>query len=266
MLAVVAGLALSSWALARALGPPSVAARWPDEPARVRELPAEIPASFGSRRVYVDAGHGAPGNSGNKSAFCRDEQAFTLDLAEELASALSRSGHFEVELSRRRGELVPYADRVRAAEAWGADVLVSLHSDVRGKAEPWQPEPGLSCSRSRAAPGFSLLWSDHGEPALVSRRLALARALARSLEEAGFLAYDGADYSRTYAPDVQRAGVFVDRHPTSERVFVLWRPALPSVIVETHNALDDREARRWESPDTRAAFSASVVRALASAL
>lgn len=265
VLAVLAGLALSSWALGRALGPTSPPA-WPDARASLSQVPAAIPPGFGTRRVYLDAGHGAPGNSGNKSAFCRDEQTFTLSLAEELGAALARTGHFEVKLSRGRDQLVPYADRVREAEAWPADVLLSLHSDVRGKRELWQPEPDTSCSRSRTAPGFSLLWSDHGEASLGARRVALARALARSMESAGFLAYDGSDYVNTYAPDAQQPGVFVDRHPTSERVFVLWRPSLPSVIVETHNALDDREAVRWEEPGTRAAFAASVVGALVTAL
>lgn len=265
VLAVVAGLALSSWALGRALGPASPPA-WPDEHAALSQTAAQIPPSFGTRRVYLDAGHGAPGNTGNKSAFCRDEQAFTLSLAEELGALLARTGHFEVKLSRGRDKLVPYSDRVREAEAWPADVLLSLHSDVRGKAELWQPEPGSSCPRSRLAPGVSLLWSDHGEPSLGTRRVELARALARSMQSAGFLAYDGADYANTYAPDEQQRGVFVDRHPTSERVFVLWRPSLPSVIVETHNALDDREARRWEQPETRAAFASSIVAALAAVL
>lgn len=252
--ALIAALGLSSWAIARALGP----AAWPD--ARLRAVPAEFPAGFGVRRVMLDPGHGAPGNSGNKNAFCRDEQSFTLELAEELAAALARSGHFEVKLTRRAGDLTPYSDRIRAAETWPADVFLSLHSDVRGKTELWQPDPSLTCSRSRAAPGFSLLWSDHGDAA--SARLGLARALGQSMQAAGFLAYPGADYAPTYAPDDRQPGVFVDRHPVAERIFVLWRPAVPSVIIETHNALDDREALRWNEPETRAAFAAAVQRAL----
>ena len=255
---LVAGLALSSWAIARALEP----AVWPE--ARPRALPGDFPPGFGVRRVVLDPGHGAPGNSGNKNAFCRDEQSFTLELAEELASALTQTGHFEVKLTRRGSELTPYAERIRLADAWPADVFLSLHSDVRGKAEPWQQEPNVTCTRSRAAPGFSILWSDHGDP--TTARLGLSRAFGHALEAAGFLPYAGADYHATYAPDDMQRGVFVDRHAPSERIFVLWRPAMPSIIVETHNALDDREARRWNEPETRAAFAHAVQRALAQAL
>jgi len=264
-LGLSAGLALSSWAVARALGPRAARA-WPDSAAPLSAPATALPAGFGTRRVYVDAGHGAPGNTGNKGAYCRDEQDFTVSLAEDLGAALARTGHFEVELSRTPGRLVPYAERVREAEAWPADVVISLHSDVRGRSEPWQPTPTESCPRSHQAPGFSVLWSDHGDAPLVARRLELSRALALALERTGFLAYDGADYAPTYAPDVQQRGVFVDRHSTAERVFVLWRPNVPSIIVETHNALDDREARRWDEPETRAAFAASVVAALGETL
>jgi N-acetylmuramoyl-L-alanine amidase len=257
---LVAGLALSSWALGRALEPEV----WPD--AKLHPATATIPVNFGTRRVVVDPGHGAPGNTGNKNAFCRDEQSFTLALAEDLATALSRTGHFDVKLTRRNDQLVPYGERIREAEAWPADVFLSLHSDVRGKTELWQPEPGTSCSRSRSAPGLSVLWSDHGEPSAIGARVGIARALGRSLEQSGFLAYAGAEYAPTYAADDVQRGVFVDRRAATERVFVLWRPKIPSVIIETHNALDDREARRWDEPETRAVFAEAVIRALVAAL
>lgn len=266
VLAVVAGLGLSSFALARALVKTPNTPAWPETGATLRHVDSVFPAGFGRRRVYIDAGHGAPGNTGNRNAFCVDEQEFTLGLAEELGAVLIRSDHFDVKLSRSADRLVPYAERVQEAEAWPADVLVSLHSDVRGKTELWQPSPGALCPRSRSAPGYSLLWSDQGESPLVDRRLGLARALSEQLGAAGFLPLGVDEYSPTYAADPSQAGVFVDRHPTSERVFVLWRPNLPSVIVETHNAVDDREALRWRQPETRAAFTAAVMAALVTAL
>lgn len=229
---------------------------WPAAPAR--PLDVTFPADFQSKRVYLDAGHGADGNRGNQSCFCRDEQDFTLALAIDVARRLEHTRRFSVRVSRKEAELKDYASRVVEAEQFGADVFVSLHSDVRGDAEPWGPE---GCLRSRAAPGFAVLWSDEGEPSLAERRLAFARALAGALERSGIHAYDGREYHEHYAPD-RLAGVFVDRHAHDERIFVLWRPTMPSILVETHNALDDREALRWEEPTTREAFAAALAAAL----
>lgn len=264
-LALVAALVAQSFALGRGARRGTDAATWPSAHARLSGEAPEFPADFGVRRVLVDPGHGAPGNSGNLSAYCVDEQDFTLELAEDLERRLERTGHFEVISSRARGGLVPYARRVQLAEEWKADVLVSLHSDVRGRSQRWQPSPGRECPRSRDAPGFSLLWSDFGDAQLVGNRLALARSLASELSRTGFLAYAGDEYTGAYAAD-EHVGVFVDRHAEHERIFVLWRPEIPSVIVETHNALDDREATRWQSEETRAAFADAVARALVSYL
>jgi len=260
-LALAATLVASSFALGRAVQHDPVDAAWPSDAARLSASAAEYPASFGHRRVLIDPGHGAPGNTGNRSAYCIDEQDFTLELAEDLKRRLEETGHFEVRLSRSRGQLVPYSDRVRQAEEWNAEVLLSLHSDVRGRRESWQPSPGRSCSRSHDAPGFSVLWSDSGDPPLVGSRVALARALSSELSASGFLAYRGVEYAGDYEAD-ERPGVFVDRHAENERIFVLWRPEIPSVIIETHNALDDREARRWRETETQEAFASAVTRAL----
>jgi N-acetylmuramoyl-L-alanine amidase len=225
----------------------------------------QFPAGFGTRRIVLDAGHGAPGNTGNRSAFCVDEQDFTRSLSDDVARVLADSGHFEVKLTRPDATLVPYRDRVRTAEDWAAAAVVSLHSDVRGHAEPWQPGAGRSCLHDHDAPGFSVLWSDFGEAVLVARRAALARATANALGSTGFVAYDGGEYHAEYAGD-SVPGVFLDRHPESERIFVLWRPTVPSIIVETHNALDEREALRWNQAETRDAFAHALMSALVAAL
>ena len=110
----------------------------------------------------IDPGHGAPGNRGNTSCFCVDEQDAMLDLAEALAGRLEATGHIEVRLSREGSRRVEYAARVEDAAAWGAAAFVSLHSDVRGRADRWSPQPGLSCPIAPDAPGFAVLYSDEG--------------------------------------------------------------------------------------------------------
>ena len=95
-----------------------------------------------------------------------------------------------------------------------------------------------------------------------ARRVTLGRAVAHHMSEAGFLAYGGLAYLGMYVPDEQEPGVFVDRHAEGQRIFVLRRAAMPSILVETHNALDPREAERWTDPETLDAFAAAVAAAL----
>jgi N-acetylmuramoyl-L-alanine amidase len=216
--------------------------------------------------VLIDPGHGAPGNHGNSSCYCVNEADVMMDVAEALRDKLEATGHVMVKLSRERGALVDYATRVEDAASWRADAFVSLHSDVRGKIDRWSPEPGRSCAVAVDAPGFAVLYSDEGDGEIAGRRLSLGRAVARRMAEAGFLPYGGAAYTGLYEGDGAARGVFVDRHAFEQRIFVLRRTAMPAILVETHNALDPREATRWKAPQTLDAFAAAVAAALADAL
>lgn len=233
---------------------------WPN--ALPREL--EIPASNGGRRVvvYLDAGHGADKNEGNTSSFCVAEQDFTKALADDVAAELEATGRFQVIPSRVGGEKIPYVERVELARLLEADVFVSLHSDVRGKSETWSPDAGMSCLRSFDAPGFSVLFSDEPGPASAPDRERLATSIAGSLADAGFTAYGGREYEGLYGRIGEGSGVFVDRHEHDKRIFVLRRTAMPAVIVETHNALDPREAEAFEDPCVRHAFALALGRGL----
>lgn len=245
---------------------PADPSRWPGDHASLAAPTLRFPPDFGVARVVVDPGHGAPGNRGNTSCFCVEEQDAMLDVAEALRDRLESTGHFEARLSRERGDLVEYADRVADAEAWGADAFVSLHSDVRGHTDHWSPEPGRTCPIAHDAPGFAVLYSDEADTTLIEQRLALGRAVAHHMEAAGFLPYGGAAYAGLYAPDDAARGVFVDRHAPDQRIFLLRRTGMPAVLVETHNALDPREAARWQSPATLDAFTAAVAAALTDVL
>ncbi|WP_164013940.1 N-acetylmuramoyl-L-alanine amidase family protein [Pyxidicoccus trucidator] len=249
-----------------AAGPPALAWPAPGAPLGVAEV--RFPAGFGKRRIYLDAGHGAEGNTGNRSVTCEDEESFTLRVAEDLARRLEATGHFRVRLSRKAGERIPYPSRLNAARAWNAHALLSLHSDARGMAFPWEPAPGQQCYRQDASPGFSVLWSEEADAPLRAQRAHLARALARGLKHAGFRHYDGVDYTGLYAADSAQPGVFFTRvsEPTHRRIFVLRRPTIPSVIIETHHALDFEEAARWREERTLEAFAAAVAQGLVEAL
>ena len=106
-----------------------------------------------------------------------------------------------------------------------------------------------------------ILWSDEGVGALVAARHTLAREVSARMAEAGFLRYTGS-YSGLYENDPEDRAVLVDRHEAQKRIFVLRRPALPSIIIETHHALDPREAMLWEQEETRRAFATALAQAL----
>ena len=245
---------------------PAPVARWPAANAPLTVARVEFPKGFGRKRIYLDAGHGAPGNEGNTSVTCEREQDHTLRVALDLARRLEATGHFRVKLSRE-GERRPlYPARLEEAEHWRAALFLSLHSDARGEAHEWFPTPERACSRNDLAPGFSVLYADDTAEPLLSQRLRTARALARRLDEAGFLPYGGEDYVGLYAPDALRPGTFVSRHEPGRRIFVLRKPTLPSVIIETHHAWDYEEAARWHEERTLEAFAAAVAQGLVDAL
>jgi N-acetylmuramoyl-L-alanine amidase len=238
---------------------------WPDAEVRVRMLRPDPPPGFRRHRVTIDPGHGARDNTGNRSAYCVLEQDFTLELSELVMQRLQQTGHFEVALTRHRGEVVEYADRVARAEAWRAEAWISLHSDVRGRASEWEPSPGSMCQRSRSEPGYAVIYSDDAGPELVERRRSLALEIGASLKAAGLHTYAGRGYALDYQLESGERAVFVDRRSPGSRIFVLHRPRMPSVLIETHNALHDREVVRWDEPETREAFAQALVAALYSA-
>ncbi len=226
---------------------------WPAAGAPLRLL--EAPPVTGA--LLLDAGHGAAGNTGNTNWRCESEGDVMRRLADGVAAALV-PGVTTVRRTRPDTALVPYPDRLRASRT--VDWVVSLHSDSRAGTN-LRVDPATGCYVTEGAPGFSVLWSDEGEAGVVERRHALARAIARRMAEAGFLPYPGLDYGGLYDGD-DVPGVFVDRHTPTQRIMLLRRPTVPSVIVETHQAWDPAEAARWEEPATWTAFAAAVQAAL----
>lgn len=230
-----------------------------------RELDPVFPPGFGRRTIYLDAGHGAAKNPGNSSCYCVAEQDFTRSLSLDVGQWLEDTGYFHVVQSRPDERPVAYADRVAAAAASGADAFVSLHSDVRGEGKSWSPSSGVECLRNLDAPGFVVLYSDEGPASLVEARRGLALDVSARLGEAGFLPYTST-YEGLYAIDAEDPSVLVDRHAPDKRIFVLRSTKMPAILIETHHALDPREARLWNEASTRRAFAAVLAQALVDAM
>lgn len=210
-----------------------------------------VATSTGPMRVFIDPGHGVGTNSGTRTVDCEDEQAVNLRHSRHLARHLKRRGYV-VKLARRSHAGPSYKRRARAAKAFAADVLISVHADSRGAMYGDD-----TCPEGRGHAGFAVLWSDEGEPSATEPRARLARALARRMAAAGLTAYDGADYGVQYEAD-RVPGSFRDRRG----LFMLRRPAMPSLIIETHHALIRDETAAWKTPARLNAFAKAVEVAL----
>jgi len=157
------GAALTTWLLgALALGGGVLfATRVGPKPAQAEAKPEEVallpfvPPTTG-RVVALDAGHGAPGNTGNRSCLCEREEDFTMRFTKRVSLALATRGFTPV-LLRDEGERVPYGVRIERAALAGARALVSFHSDIRAVAERGFP---YFCGEDRSSPGFTVIWSD----------------------------------------------------------------------------------------------------------
>ncbi len=240
-------------------------AAWPAPDATLTVLPAPAPLQR-KLKVYVDAGHGSVGNEGAPGCFCQREQVHTAAVAMHLAYVLARLGAFEVKLSRKEGLGARYPSRITEAERWGADAIVSVHADVRGEAWAWSvDDDGQTCWRNDGATGFAVLWSEDGEQAMVDRRAKLGRAVSRRLSEAGFERYGGEDYGALYKADEDSLG-WIDIRPRKKSVYFLRASSkVPTVIVETHQALAPAEVQRWDETATVDAFALAVANALVDA-
>lgn len=230
--------------------------RWPMAGSPLDRIIPPAPLVDRPIKVYLDPGHGAGRNFGNRGVRCQLEEAAMLELADDLADRLPGFGPIEVRSARPDGHRTSYPRRVAQADSWGADVFLSLHSDARGQSWPWDPLPGWGCSRNDRDPGFAILVSDRGSEQTVARRGRLADAVARRMSQAGFGPYVGG-YGTLYDPgDV--VGTWLDRRG----LMMLRRPTMPSVIIETHHAYDLNEVRRWDEELTREAFARAVAHAV----
>jgi N-acetylmuramoyl-L-alanine amidase len=232
---------------------------WPEAGGGLTHPVIEVPEGFGRPGVFVVAGHGTGRNHGNTGCLCQLEEQFTLEVADDLARRLEATGIFEITRARTGTARPSYASRSAHLARSGADLMLELHSDVRAVTSfaHTQRDDGSWCYAADEDPGFAILVRDQGFPKTVARRLALARAVAGSLGQAGFPAYDGRTYGRLYDLD-STPGVFLDRRG----LYMLKHADVPAILVETHNAYDTREAVRWEEEATRDAFGRAILQAL----
>jgi N-acetylmuramoyl-L-alanine amidase len=82
-------------------------------------------------RVVIDAGHGGSNTGAPGLVAGAYEKRVTLAVARDLAVELRRRG-FDAVLTRERDEYLTLRERVRRANAAGADCFVSVHANASG--------------------------------------------------------------------------------------------------------------------------------------
>ncbi|MEN0063674.1 MAG: N-acetylmuramoyl-L-alanine amidase [Myxococcota bacterium] len=219
-----------------------------------------VPEDFGTHKVFLSAGHGTGTNVGNIGCRCQLEQDFTLRATHQLADQLKSLGVFKVSEARTGAKRPTYGARLRKLHRSKAEVMVELHSDYRGSpfVMAGVHESGEWCMKSSRAPGLAVLVSDEGSETLAAERRRLARAVARALWDAGFTYFDGYQYGDSYDGDEEVGGVYLDRRG----LMMLRRPKVPSILIETHNAVDPNEVSRWDEPATQDMFFRAVTKGL----
>lgn len=226
---------------------------WPDV-ANLRQIAPLTSSSVPRIKLLIDAGHGASGNEGNIGVRCQTEADEMRRLADGVVERLN-TRRLVTTSTRPTGSLVSYGARLSKANGW-ADLMISLHSDVR-ELYAVETHPETGCRSVDDAHGFTVLWSDEGSALLTRRRHDLAVAIAQTLTIAGFFPFANG-YGTLYDADPEVAGVYVDRHEPRQRIYLLRRPTVPTVIVETHNALDIDEVDRWSDDRTLDAFASAL--------
>lgn len=93
-------------------------------------------------------------------------------------------------------------------------------------------------------------------------RARLGRAVGQRLRDAGFHAYEGTDCGGLYRQDEAEPSGWIDTRPMKKRVYFLRGSTIPTVIVETHHALDPEEVARWAETKTVDAFALAIAGAV----
>ncbi|WP_225889841.1 N-acetylmuramoyl-L-alanine amidase family protein [Indioceanicola profundi] len=223
---------------------------WPAGPASAQSVaasgaPARKPGP--PRLIVIDPGHGGrdPGAIGARGTLEKD---ITLDIARQMAQAISRQTGTAAVLTRDTDEFLDLKERVERARAARAELFISIHADSA-------PDP-----RARGLSAYTL--SEKATDAF-------AAAIAKQENLADALGVDTSDMDAALqniladltAERVKRASLLakqtlvsgagkelrlLDNPMRSANFAVLKAPDVPSVLVETgflSNAEDEKILR-----------------------
>jgi N-acetylmuramoyl-L-alanine amidase len=213
------------------------------------------------RRVVLDPGHGGhdPGAAGPAGLFEKD---VTLDIAHRAAPLLARELGISTLLTRDSDVFVPLDERTARANAFRADLLVSIHcnasEDGSGKGvmtfvldQTGDSEATRVAARENAASAAA-----GRELAAALSRILDRGTLARSEHFAGLLQRSTMASLRPRYPDVPDRGV----HRAG--FYVLAGAAMPAVLFEASFISNSLGEVRLNTADYRAKLADGIVNAV----
>lgn len=213
------------------------------------------------RRVVLDPGHGGhdPGAAGPAGLFEKD---VTLDIAHRAAPLLARELGVSTMLTRDGDVFVPLDERTARANAFGADLLISIHCN----ASPDGSGKGvMTFVLDQSADGASAHIAARENAASAAAASELAAALSQILDR-GTLAR-----SEHFATLLQRstkaslAGRYPDVPDLGVRragFYVLAGAAMPAVLFESSFISNSLGEVRLNTPDYRAKLADGIVNAV----
>ncbi|HEX4337428.1 MAG TPA: N-acetylmuramoyl-L-alanine amidase [Polyangiaceae bacterium] len=213
------------------------------------------------RRVVLDPGHGGH-DPGAMGASGLREKDVVLDIAHRAAPLVARELGIATLLTRDSDVYVPLDERVAHANAFSADLFVSIHCNAS------------ETSGSRGVMTFVLDASrDDLAMRVAARENAASAEASAELANAMSHVLDAASLARSnhFAELLQRAAVaslsprytdVVDQGVKSAGFYVLAGARMPAVLFETSFISNLSEERRLDSPEYRQKMADAVVNAV----
>lgn len=212
-------------------------------------------------RVVLDAGHGGhdPGAIGGSGLMEKD---VALDVALRAAPLIARELGVSALLTRETDEFVPLDERVARANAFNADLFVSLHCNASHSSDGHGVMTFvLDTSRDQVALQVAARENDASEAASTQLAKAMSQVMdtttsrasigfARLLQRAS-LASLGGNYPGVWDGGVRQAGFYV-----------LAGAHMPAVLFEMSFISNPTEELRLESPGYRQRLADGVVNAI----
>ncbi len=210
-------------------------------------------------RVVIDPGHGGrdPGALGPGGL---REKDVTLAIARELARLLGNRPGWEVRLTRDRDEYLSLEERTARANAFGADLFVSIHANAsRSRRARGIETYYLSPASDRSARRLAALENQGREEDLAEMEHILADVvLSAKVEDSRRLAE--AVQQALVDELARRGGPVRDLGVKQGPFYVLTGAVMPAVLVETSFITHPEEARRLADPGFRRQVAEALAR------
>lgn len=215
----------------------------------------------GVRRIVIDPGHGGH-DPGAVGAMGLQEKDVVLDVAHRAAPLIARELGISTLLTRDSDVFIPLAERTARANAFGADLFISVHCNA---SEVDTSHGVMSFVLAASTDDLGLRIAARENAASPAAAAELATSLSRMLDQGTM------NQSRHFAQLLQRASVAAllpgypgvkDRGVKSAGFYVLAGAHMPAVLYETSFISNPTEEARLNSGDYRQKLADSIVNAV----